>query len=68
MPVVSKFLTLSIMGATASHNEREIRKSQMLMLGPCKDLDTHASLRVNVQMSNNNLTTSSLRIRFANIC
>ena len=39
IPVVSKFLALSIMGAPASHDEREVKQSQMF--GPCEDFETN---------------------------
>ena len=40
IPVVSKFLALSIMGATARHDEREVKETQMF--GPCGDFETDA--------------------------
>ena len=40
IPVVSKFLAQSIMGATASHDEREVKETQMF--GPCEDFETDA--------------------------
>ena len=38
IPVVSKFLALSIMRATASHDERELKQAQIF--GPCEDFET----------------------------
>ena len=39
IPVVSKFLALSIIGATASHDEREVKQTQMFEL--CEDFETN---------------------------